>query len=262
MPHLSLPGVDLWHEDTGGPGDPVVFLHAASMTSESWKYQLPAFVAANYRCVTYDRRYWGRSRTTDPQQQPGFLDADLAALMDALSLESAHLVATAAGGITALEFAIAHPERVRSLVAANTIGGVQDEAYLEVQHRLRPPEIQNPPVELRELGPSYRATNPDGVARWLEIEQSSRPEGTVPAQPVSEPITYARLGTIKAPTLVLCGEADLLSPPALMRLLADHIPTSTYISLREVGHSGFWERTQAWNGAVLEFLEQHRGATL
>ena len=73
--------------------------------------------------------------------------------MDALSPESAHLVAAAAGGITALWFAIAHLERVHSLVAANTISGVQDEAYLEVQHRLRPPEIQKLPMEMRELGP-------------------------------------------------------------------------------------------------------------
>ena len=67
---------------------------------------------------------------------------------------SAHLVAAAAGGITALWFVIAHPERVHSLVAANTISNVRDGANLEVQHRLRPPEIQNLPVELRELGPS------------------------------------------------------------------------------------------------------------
>ena len=245
MTHLSLPGVDLWHEDSGGSGDAVIFLHAASMTSDSWVHQVPAFTAAGYRCVTYDRRYWGRSRATDPQQQPGFSGADLVALMDALSLESAHLVATAAGGITALGFALAHPERARSLVAANTIGGVQDEAYLEVQHRLRPFEIQNLPVELRELGPSYRATNPDGAARWLEIERSSRPEGAVPAQPTSEGITYAQLGTIRIPSLVLCGDADLLSPPALMRLLADHIPTSRYVSL------GRWGIPDSGSGPML-----------
>ena len=257
MPYLSLPGVDLWYEDSGGDGVPVVFLHAASGTCEGWVYQWPAFTSAGYRCIAYDRRTWGRSRTIDAEQQPGFSGDDLHGLLTDLSLDGVHLVATAAGGITALDYALTHPERVRSLVVANTIGGVQDESYLEVQRRLRPPEIQNLPVELRELGPSYRGTNPQGADRWLEIEVGSRPDGPVPAQPTSEPITYARLETMRAPTLVVSGEADLLSPPVLMRMLAAHIPTSRLVSLPEAGHAGFWERPEVWNGIVLEFIGQH-----
>ena len=257
MPYLVLPGVDLWYEDTGGQGTPVIFLHAASGTCESWVHQLPAFTSAGYRCITYDRRTWGRSRPTDPAQQPGFPGDDLHALIGSLSLGRVHLVATAAGGITALDYALAHPERVRSLVAANTIGGVQDADYLELQRRLRPAEIQNLPVELRELGPSYRGTDPEGASRWLEIELASRPYGTMPAQPLREPITYARLQTMAVPTLVLSGEADLLSPPALMRLLAAHIPSCRFTSLPDAGHAGFWERPQVWNGLVLEFIGRY-----
>ena len=257
MPYLTLPGVDLYYEDTGGPGTPVVFLHALTGTADSWVHQLPAFTAAGYRCVTYDRRGWGRSKATDPELHPETASDDLHALLESLSLAPVHLVATAAGGLIALDYALAHPERVRSLVAANTIGGVQDESYLEVQRRARPPEIQNLPVELRELGPSYRATNPDGVKRWLEIDHAARPDGTRPFPPVGEPITYARLQGMQVPTLVLSGEADLLAPPALMRMLAAHIPTSRYSSLPDVGHAGFWERPQVWNGLVLEFIGQH-----
>ena len=174
MPYLTLPGVDLYYEDTGGPGTPVVFLHALTGTADSWVYQVPAFTAAGYRCITYDRRGWGRSKATDPELHPETASDDLHALLESLSLAPVHLVSTAAGGLIALDYALAHPERVRSLVAANTIGGVQDESYLEVQRRARPPEIQNLPVELRELGPSYRATNPEGVKRWLEIDHAAR----------------------------------------------------------------------------------------
>ena len=257
MAYLSLPGVDLWYEDTGGPGIPLILLHAASGTCEAWERQVPAFTQAGYRCVSYDRRTWGRSRNSGPEHQPGFAGDDLHALVESLGLERVHLVATAAGGIPAIDYALSHPERVRSLVAANTIGGVQDEAYLEVQRRLRPPEIQNLPVELRELGPSYRGTKPEGAARWLEIELASRPEGAVPMQPLREPITYARLQTMRVPTLVLSGEADLLSPPALMRMLEAHIPTARFASISDVGHAGFWERPEVWNGLVLEFIGQH-----
>lgn len=257
MPYLSLPGVDLYFQDTGGPGVPVVFLHALTGTADAWAHQLPAFTAAGYRCVTYDRRDWGRSRPTGTAPHDEVATDDLHALIESLSLEPVHLVATAAGGIIALDYAITHPERVRSLVVANTIGGVQDESYLEVQRRARPPEIQALPVELRELGPSYRATDPEGVARWLEIAHRARPDGVRPFPQVSEPVTYARLQTIRVPTLVLAGEADLLAPPALMRMLAAHIPASRFESLRDVGHAGFWERPDAWNGLVLEFISKH-----
>ena len=257
MPYLSLPGVDLWYEDTGGSGAPVVLLHAASGTTECWVNQLPTFTAAGFRCISYDRRTWGRSRPTDSGSQPGFAGDDLHALLDALSLDRVHLVGTAAGAIPALDYTLSQPERVRSLVAANTIGGAQDAEYLELQHRLRPPQIQDLPVELRELGPSYRGKDPEGTARWLEIELAARPYGPIPTQPLREPITYQRLAAMQVPVMVLSGDADLLSPPALMRLLSDHIPTSRFVSLPDAGHAGFWERPHVWNGLVLEFISQY-----
>ena len=257
MPYLSLPGVDLWFEDTGGAGAPVILLHAASGTTECWTRQLPTFTAAGYRCISYDRRTWGRSRPTDSGPQPGFAGDDLHALLDTLGLDRVHLVGTAAGAIPALDYALSHPERVRSLVAANTIGGVQDDDYLDLQRRLRPQQIQDLPEDLRELGPSYRGRDPEGAARWLEIQEASRPYGPLPAQPLREPITYQRLATMRAPVMVLSGDADLLSPPALMQLLADHIHTSRFVSLPDAGHAGFWERPHVWNGLVLEFIDQH-----
>ena len=183
---------------------------------------------------------------------------DLHGLADHLGLARFHLVATAAGGIVGLDYALAHPERVRSLVVANSIGGVQDPAYLEVQHRLRPPAIQGLPVELRELGPSYRGINPEGTRRWLEIERASRPSGTHgPGQPLRHPMTLARLETMQVPVLVLVGDADLLSPPALMRLLAAPIPQCQFVTVPEAGHAAFWEQPELWNRLVLEFIAQH-----
>lgn len=258
MPLVDLPGVHLWYDDSGGSGVPVVLLHAASGTGESWVYQLPAFITAGYRCVTYDRRGWGRSRPDATAAQPGDVSDDLQALMGHLHLDRFHLVATAAGGIGGLDYALAHPERVRSLVVADSIGGLQDPGYLEVQQRLRPPEIQALPVELRELSAGYRGTDPDGTRRWIEIERSSRPGGSHgPGQPLRQALTYARLETLRVPVLVLVGEADLLSPPALMRLLAAHIPNCQFATIPEAGHGAHWEQPALWNRLVLEFIRQH-----
>ncbi len=102
MPYVELPGVHLWYTDTGGTGTPVIFLHAASGTCESWVYQVPAFTEAGYRCVTYDRRGWGRSRANPTGEQPGYGSDDLHGLADHIGLDYFHLVATAAGGIGGL----------------------------------------------------------------------------------------------------------------------------------------------------------------
>ena len=87
MPYVSLPGVDLWHEDTGGDGVPVILLHAATGTTDCWIHQLPAFSAAGFRCIAYDRRTWGRSRSTDEAMQPGYQGDDLGGLIEHLGLE-------------------------------------------------------------------------------------------------------------------------------------------------------------------------------
>src|SRR5439155_152108 len=84
--------------DTDGSGAPVIFMHAASGTCDSWMHQLPAFTAAGYRCITYDRRGWGRSRPDLTGEQPGYLSDDLHGLVEHLGFTRFHLAATAAGG--------------------------------------------------------------------------------------------------------------------------------------------------------------------
>ena len=62
---------------------------------------------------------------------------------------------------------------------------------------------------------------------------------------------------MRVPTLALAGGADLLAPPALMRLLAEHIPGAEFATLPDAGHAGFWERPDAWNALALEFIGRH-----
>ena len=90
MSYVELPGVHLWYNDTGGTGTPVIFMHAASGTCQSWVYQLPAFTAAGYRCITYDRRGLGRSRPDLTGEQPGSVSGDLHGLVDELRSDLRH----------------------------------------------------------------------------------------------------------------------------------------------------------------------------
>jgi pimeloyl-ACP methyl ester carboxylesterase len=260
MPYVDLPGVHLWYNDTGGSGTPVVFMHAASGTCESWVYQLPVCTAAGYRCSAYDRRNWGRSQPDlTSGEQPGSVSDDLHGLVQHLGLDRFHIVATAAGGIGGLDYAVEHSERVRSLVVANSIGGVQDEEYVALGRRIRPsPQFEALPADFRELGPSYRAANPEGTRRWNELEHQSHPDGSAPAPPPTKTrLTFARLETIKTPTLLLTGDADLWAPPALMRLFAARIKHAETAIVPESGHSAYWENPEVFNRLVLAFIRKH-----
>ena len=111
---------------------------------------------------------------------------------------------------------------------------------------------------LREVGPSYRVENPEGVARWLEVEERSRHEiSPEMRQSPRAPMTYKRLSTMKTPTLMLTGGADLLSPPAMMKLVAEQIPNCQFEVIPEAGHAAFYERPEVWNQFVLEFIAEH-----
>ena len=125
--------------DTGGTGVPVVFLHAATGSSRVWEHQIPAFTARSYRLIAYDRRGFGKTVIEATGPQPGSGADDLLALVNQLGIERFHLVGTAAGAFVALDFALSFPQRLRTLVIANSIGGVQDEDYLEAStSRSRP----------------------------------------------------------------------------------------------------------------------------
>lgn len=262
MPFADLPGVQLWYEDSGGSGVPVVFLHPASGTTECWAPQIAAFAGAGYRCIAYDRRFWGRSRMLSSGEQPGTAVDDLHALASYLNLERFHVVGTAAGGGPALEYALTHPDRLRSVVVADCGGGVQDAEYVEVQRRLRAPEISALPIELRELSAGYRGTNPDGVRRWIEIERRSRSAAAVGSeegqrQQTRTPVTLAALERLDLPALALAGDADLVQPPAQMRIFASRIPNCQFALVPEAGHAAHWEQPETWNGIVLDFLSRN-----
>src|SRR5262245_33060112 len=214
--YADLPGVRLWYKDTGGNGVPVVFLHSNTGSSQNWEHQIPAFTAAGYRLIAFDRRGWGRTMA-EPGAQPGTAADDLRALMKFLGIDRFHLIGTAGGGFVAFDYALSFPEQLRSVVVANSIGGVQDEEYLALGRRLRPPEFDALPPDLRDLGPSYRAAEADGAKPWLELERMSRQTGAA-AQGFRNRMTFSMLEQIKFFFLLITGTADLYTPPPLLRM--------------------------------------------
>jgi len=254
----TLPGRRLWYVDTGGTGTPVVLLHAASGSILMWERQLPALRAAGYRVIAFDRVGWGRSEL-DEGAASGTAADDLQGLLGFLRVDRFHLVGTAAGGFVAFDYALSFPERLRSLTVANSIGGIQDEEYLALGRRLRPsPQFDALPVDVREVGPTYRAADAAGTARWAELSRQSRLARPLPSpQTFRNRITFARLETIRVPTLLISGGADLYAPPPVMRLFADHLRGAETLAVPDAGHSTFWEQAELFNRSLLTFLTRY-----
>ena len=168
----ELPDTHLGYWDTGGSGEPVVFLHPASGSALVWLYQQPVFAKAGYRVIAYSRRNYYNSDSA-PQDNPGTGSEDLQNLIEFLGLEKFHIVSSAAGGSVAADYALSHPERLLSLtVSSNNLAATK--GYIaEAAAMIKLKEWDDLPRWFRELGPSYRGANPEGVAKWTELNHKS-----------------------------------------------------------------------------------------
>ncbi|MGH7771696.1 MAG: alpha/beta fold hydrolase [Candidatus Binatia bacterium] len=251
----ELPGVRLGYWDTGGDGEPVVFLHPASGSALIWLYQQPVFAGAGYRVIAYSRRNHYNSDLA-PEDNPGIGSEDLHNLIEFLGVMKFHAVASAAGGSVAADYAFSHPERLLSLTVSNNNLAARNGYIAETAARIRPKETESLPRWYWELGPSYRAANPEGVEKWIELNHKSE-TGKGGRQKLANVVTPAKLETLKVPTLLMTGAADLATPPSITRMIARHVPDNEVAIAAESGHSPYWEQPEFFNRTVLEFIGRH-----
>ena len=256
--YATLPGVRLWFVDTGGAGAPVVLLHPNTGTSDIWKHQIEPLSRAGYRVIAFDRRGWGQS-LADPATgaQPGSVAGDLHALAEHLRLERFYIVGVAGGGFVALDYAAWHPEKVIAMVLGATTGQMSEREMQEMTARIEIPGLLELPLQYREVGASFRATNAEGLAEWNAIQARSQQAGA-PAQPLHTLNTYAKLATIRAAALILVGDADLVAPPGLMKVWGAHLKNGQFDFIPDAGHAMAWERPDLFNEKVLQFLKKTR----
>lgn len=251
--YADTPGVRLWCWDTGGNGEAVVLCHPASQGTAIWENQRDAFAAAGYRVVAYARRGYARSET-GTADDPGSLVGDLANLLDCRGVDRAHVLGAAAGGITATGFAVAHPERTRSLILAGTIVSPDEDEWRTFYDRLGIADLRGKvPTEFLELGPAYRATEQDGTQRFEGLSAAAMP--VVPVkQPLGATVTWQTLERLTTPVLLVTGEADLYAPPPLQDMIAAHLTDRRLETIPAVGHAAYWETPDRFNAIVLDFL--------
>ena len=253
---VDVPGAHLAVRDSGGDGVPLVLLHENTGTSENWSKQWADFTRAGYRVIAFDRRGWGGS-TPDPATgpQPGSIARDLDALATQLGLPPFDLVAVAGGGFAALDYLGWHPERVRRAVIGASSGLISDPPFKAFAQRIDIPALTKGAASDLELGASYRGTDPDGVAVWSKIEAHAQQPGAR-NQPLHTPNTVEKLKGIQTPVLAIVADADLLAPPAFVRMWAEYLPHHELAVIEDSGHSIAWEHPDRFNALVLTFLRE------
>ena len=232
-------------------------MHANTGTSEVWEPQVAAFSKAGYRVITFDRRGWGRSEA-DPATgaQPGHASEDLHALADYLLLRRFHLVGVAGGGFVALDYAAWHPDRLSSLVVGASTGSVSDgDSGLH-----RTDRDSRHPISAGALPRGERIVSRRQPRRHeaLARDRTSRASAER-ASTATAIIQHVReAGGITTRTLVIAADADLLAPPALMRLWARHVKGAQWATVPDAGHAIAWEQPDVFNDIVLRFLKGGR----
>jgi len=246
------------HYEAHGEGRPVVFAHGAGGNAASWWAQVPAFVAAGFRAITFDHRGFARSACAGEHFDPAEFPADLRAILDAEGVERTALVCQSMGGWTGLPFALAWPERVSALVLCGTPGGLWTDAvaasFAGIAERVaRDGGIVGPGGAA--LGASYRAAHPEGAFLYDQIAgfNVGLEPGAV-GRIAGVRVTAADLAGFATPTLVISGDEDVLFTPDALASVAEAIPGARLERLAATGHSAYFERPEAFNRLVLEFL--------
>lgn len=265
MPNLAVDGTSIHYELRGPEGAPVVaFLNGVMMTVRSWVLQRPVF-ERRYRCLYHDFR--GQLTSGKPEGPYTFERhvADLAALLDHLGIERCHLVGTSYGGEVGMLFAADHPSRVETLAVIASVAEV--EPLLAHQVAIWQQAGGDGRALFRVSAP-FNYSNRFLASGSLILEQGEErlaeapPDFFVGLGRLIDAFLRLdltdRLGDIRCPTLVLCGEEDLLKPPAASRKIADAIPDAELLLVGGAGHAVVIEQAGAVNTAVLGFLEKHR----
>jgi len=259
---VTSEGELIYFECWGEGGQSVVLGHGMGGSHAVW-YQQVAHLAADYQVVTWDQRGFGRSTALTGDLGPVPAARDLKAILDHLDITQAHIVGQSMGGWSALGFALDHPDRVLSLILADTTAGLFTPRIRRVLDDYAKLIAASPPPEEWPLG-FHPAVGTQLLTEDLAQAFLYTQLGTLTDPPDPETIIPLLMATdhtrraaeVSAPTLFIVGENDPIFPPALIRSAADLIDDSRVAVVENTGHSPYFERPETWNDIVARFLQQ------
>jgi len=267
--YADVKGVHLYYE-VDGEGADLVLVHAGCADRRMWDKQFST-LASDYRVLRYDMRGYGKSSLiTTPFSNRD----DLSHLLEVLGILQAHFVACSMGSLAVTDFALEHPEKVKSLVLVSP-------ALSGYQYQGPPPQAVLEMIEARKAGTLEHAAElqaqiwADGPKRNSEqsnpevhkaVRQMSLDSLRLQANIIREtaflieeplhPSAIERLEQIKVPTLVIVGDLDDDSEKAIAHVLTTHLIGAKEVIIKGVAHLPNMEKPEEFNQIVREFLNE------
>ena len=274
MPNVRLAtGVELYYE-THGRGEPVIFVPSTAYSGEVWKpSQLP--LADSLQLIFHDPRGCGRSVAAQSVYTIEQMGLDIVALMDHLNLSTAHLIGHSMGGRIALSLAQNFPGRVQSLIMAasgsgpaarpgvDCIPGLPHRLVLELVQMGFERFIHHEIVESDTFFTrDYRERHREKVEEFFKLAWATHaklPEFIHLCMARHNFEGTHRLGEVKAPTLVMIGEADSIGSNhiAQSKVLSERIPGAEMVILPGQSHGFFWQAPEQTNELILDWVKRH-----
>lgn len=250
-------GTRLYYE-LSGSGPTVVLIHGFSIDTRMWDDQM-ALLTPHFQVLRYDMRGFGRSELPDEQAYDPCVD--LFELLGFLDIPKASIVGLSLGGWVAIDFTIAYPETVSSLVAADA--AIMGYDWQEGRPSVQPAEVaQSQGIEQAKnfwiASPLFEAArrHPRVLRRLDEMVSDYSGWHWVHENPqilADEPAIY-HLKDIQCPTLVIVGEHDVFDFQQIAKILEAEIPDAKRVVIDDAGHMSNMENPRQFNQALEEFL--------
>ena len=264
MPQRNVRGTTLSYQDRGA-GPAVVLLHGFPLDSRIWREQIAA-LADRFRVIAPDLRGFGESKSDDPFTLPALAD-DVHALLEDLGALPCVLGGLSMGGYVALAYAKKYPADLRGLMLidtkaeADTAEGKQGrEKMIDLVRKEGPKAIADQMVP-KMLAGDAAGQRPQSAASLRALMEACPPKTIEHALAAmrDRPDRAGELASIEAPTLVIVGESDAITPPDVAEAMARKIPGARLVTIRGAGHMSPMEQPEQVNRAIRSFMDSSGG---
>jgi 3-oxoadipate enol-lactonase len=265
MPKLQINDAEIYFEEHGSGAETIVFAHALLWSGRMYDHQVNA-LKDRYRCITFDFRGQGRSQVTESGYDMDTLSEDAAALIEALDCGPCHFLGLSMGGFIGLRLAIRRPKLLRSLMLLETSAEPEPHENL-ARYRLlnfiarwfglRLVADRVMPIMFGQKFLSDPGRTKE-KAEWREHLIANHRIGITRAVKgvIDRAGVYEDLDKITTPTLIIVGDQDVATVPAVAERMHARIHGSTLVTIPGAGHTSTVDEPEAVNAALQEFLDK------
>ncbi len=258
---IKLNDIVICYDDLGRSAIPIIFIHGFPLNRSSWQPQIDHF-KRSHRVINYDIRGFGRSTVGKEKLSIGLLADDLISFMDALKIKKAIVCGFSTGGYVLMKAAYHYPQRFEGLILSNTQCAADTFEIKEKRHQTIARIKGGKSKEFTESFIKEAFCNESLITKKELVERTR--SMILSASPLTIATTLnaiterkemcTALSAIKAPTLIITGKKDKITPPATAEFLKNKISNAKLAIIEKAGHLPNIERPDDFNQRIEDFI--------